>query len=154
MGQRAAACRNRSPSLGWFLIFRMHSGEGKVLIEKTGPGSRSVEEKKKFLAAGKLSQPEPSRLKGRMTFAEGQLFGRAHFESTTFTGGVCAVLVNDQGQVVQWFSQMLEEEKCRQFAQADAEQIVTELEAVGVRGSNQPMESSAQLKAHGLLLGQ
>ena len=54
----------------------------------------------------------------------------ARFESTTFTGDVGAVLVNDQGQVVHWFSQMLEEEKCR--LPAVAEQIITELEAVGV----------------------
>ena len=60
------------------------------------------------------------------------IFTGAHFESTTFTGGVGAVLVNDQGQVVQWFSQMLEKDKCKQLAPTDAEQIISELEAVGV----------------------
>ena len=54
------------------------SGEGKVLIENTQSRKQElVEEIERLLVVGKINQPDTARLKGRMTFAEGQLFGRA-----------------------------------------------------------------------------
>ena len=167
------------------------SDKGKVVIENTMSRRQELKEEiEKYLEAGRISLPETARLKGRMTFAEGQLFGRAcrslfnslgrhlhehprggvldqdcrvsmsifleylqkgrprivdatskvtffvftdaHFDMTNFTGGLGAVLVDNQGRVVQWFSHMLEKDKCKQLAQDDAEQIITELEALGV----------------------
>ena len=67
---------SESVSLLGVVLNLSQSGEGKVLIENTASKQELVEEIEKFLAAGKISQPETSRLKGRMTFAEGQLFGR------------------------------------------------------------------------------
>ena len=60
------------------------------------------------------------------------VFTDAHFDSTAFTGGLGAVLVDKQGQVIQWFSHMLPEDQCRKLAPEDVEQIITELEALGV----------------------
>ena len=182
---------SESISLLGVVLNLSQSGEGKVLIENTASRKEELEEEiSKFLAAGKINQPETSKLKGRMTFAEGQLFGRvcralfnalgrhlhehppgglldddcrasmtlfleyirkgrpraidaqskttfflftdAHFETSTFTGGIGAVLVNNQGKVVQWFSHMLDKDNCCKMAASDKEQIITELEAVGV----------------------
>ncbi|CAE7225497.1 unnamed protein product [Symbiodinium pilosum] len=182
---------SESISLLGVVLNLSQSGEGKVLIENTASRKEELKEEiSRFLAAGRINQPETSKLKGRMTFAEGQLFGRvcralfnalgrhlhehppgglldddcrasmtlfleyiqhgrpravdaqskttfflftdAHFETSTFTGGIGAVLVDNQGKVVQWFSHMLDRDNCRQIATSDEEQIITELEAVGV----------------------
>ena len=182
---------SESISLLGVVLNLSQSGEGKVLIENTASRKEELEEEiSKFLAAGRINQPETSKLKGRMTFAEGQLFGRvcralfnalgrhlhehppgglldddcrasmtlfleyirkgrprtidaqskttsflftdARFETSTFTGGIGAVLVNNQGEVVQWFSHMLDKDNCCKLAASDKEQIITELEAVGV----------------------
>ena len=67
-----------SVSLLGVILNLSQSSDGKVLIENAASRKQELEEEiDKFLAAGKISQPETSRLKGRMTFAEGQLFGRA-----------------------------------------------------------------------------
>ena len=188
------------------------SGEGTVVIENTASRKQELKEEiEKCLAAGQISQPETARLKGRMTFAEGQLFGRAcrslfnalgrhlhehppggildtdcrismsiflehiqngrpriidatskvtfflftdaHFDPTTFSGGLGAVLVNEQGQVVQWFSHIGER---RMQAAGPRGRRADHHRAGGAWsvGSDPPMEDAAQSKAHGLFLGQ
>ena len=180
-----------SVSLLGVVLNLSQSGDGLVLIENTESRKQELtEEISNFLAAGKINQPETARLKGRMTFAEGQLFGRAcrslfnalgrhlhehppgglldsecrssmstfleylrsgrprmvdaasrttffvftdaHFESSTVSGGIGAVLIDEGGQVIQWFSQMLGKDQRVRLAPTDAEQIITELEAIGV----------------------
>ena len=79
---------SESISLLGVVLNLSQSGEGKVLIENTASRKEELEEEiSKFLAAGRINQPETSKLKGRMTFAEGQLFGR-----------VCRALFNALGR--------------------------------------------------------
>ena len=69
---------SESVSLLGVILNLSQSGDGKVLIENAASRKQELKEEiEKFLAAGKISQPETSRLKGQTTFAEGQLFGRA-----------------------------------------------------------------------------
>ena len=53
--------------------------------------------------------------------------------------------MKDQGEVVDWFSGVMGENERRRFALADEEQIITELEALGVLAAiNQRKRFSAK----------
>ena len=58
------------------------------------------------------------------------LFTDAHYEGGA--GGLCAVLYDEQGRVASWLGQPLSTEECAALNVQDAEQIITELEALTV----------------------
>ena len=190
-GSKADTMSNRVTSLG--VVFGLQAScSGLVHVSNTDSRKEEITQKlDEVISSRFLRKAETAKLKGRLTFAEGHLFGRsaracfnsltrhlfqhpldsrlsedcladlgifraslekarprcvdinvretlylftdAHYEQRA--GGLGAVLYDDAGRVVAWFGHGLSTEDCSGLNINDSDQIITELEALGVLAS-------------------
>ena len=188
-GEKSDRMSKQVSALGVLIDFSS-SGSGQVFIDNTENRKKElVKALDEAREAGRLSPQEAAKLKGRMSFAEGQIFGRVcrgffnslsqHVRNPTkndvldeqcmrdltkfretfinskrrvvdscskevfyvFTdasfeddrsAGLGAILFDEKGRALDYFSTRLLPEDCDRLFSSDREQLITELEALAV----------------------